>query len=212
MEKEILSYRTVYENGTAEIIEKKSRFIADIHAVESEEEAIAFVEQQRKKYYDARHVCYAYVIGKDAAIMRFSDDGEPGGTAGKPMLDILLNEDLTNVVVTVTRYFGGILLGTGGLVRAYTGATKEGIQCAKVGTMILMSMLCMEVPYDLVGKVKYVASNEQAEFVQEDYGEKVFLQIAIPKDGKEALVKKIVDASAGRVAIEEKNECYYMKK
>ena len=118
-------YKTVLEGGEGEIIEKKSRFIATVRPVEKEEEALSFIEEMRKKYWDATHNCYAYVIGERQEVMRCSDDGEPGGTAGKPMLDVLLGEELYNTAVVVTRYFGGTLLGTGGLVRAYSKAVQE---------------------------------------------------------------------------------------
>ena len=111
-------YKTVLEGGTGEIVEKKSRFIATVRPVKNEEEALAFLEEMRKKYWDARHNCYAYSIGKNREFTRCSDDGEPSGTAGRPMLDVILGEDIYNVAVVVTRYFGGVLLGTGGLVRA----------------------------------------------------------------------------------------------
>ena len=129
-------YKTVYCGGEAEIIEKKSRFIATVCPVKSEEEAIAFIESMRKKYWNATHNCFAYVIGEQFQMQRCSDDGEPSGTAGKPMLDVLLGEEIHDVVVVVTRYFGGTLLGTGGLVRAYSGATKEGLLASKVITKV----------------------------------------------------------------------------
>ena len=115
-------YKTVLEGGAGEIVEKKSRFIATVRPVKNEEEALAFLEEMRKKYWDARHNCYAYSIGKNREFTRCSDDGEPSGTAGRPMLDVILGEDIYNVAVVVTRYFGGVLLGTGGLVRAYSKA------------------------------------------------------------------------------------------
>ena len=121
-------YRILYEGGEGEVVEKKSRFIASTKPVSSEEEAMAFVEEIRKKYWDARHHCYAYVIGNRGQLCRCSDDGEPAQTAGRPMLDVLLGEEIRNVCVVVTRYFGGTLLGTGGLVRAYSAAVKEGLK------------------------------------------------------------------------------------
>ena len=111
-------YKTVYEGGTGEIVEKKSRFIANVRPVETEEEALAFIEEMKKKYWDARHNCSAYILGERQEQMRCSDDGEPSQTAGKPMMDVLDGAGLTNTAVVVTRYFGGTLLGTGGLVRA----------------------------------------------------------------------------------------------
>ena len=125
--------KILYEGGSGELEEKKSRFIANTLPISTQEEAIEFIEKIKKQYWDARHNCYAYVLGDRHEIQRFSDDGEPGGTAGKPMLDVLLGEDIHNIVVVVTRYFGGTLLGTGGLVRAYSGATKEGL----AGSVIL---------------------------------------------------------------------------
>ena len=120
------SYRVLLEGGVGEYVEKKSRFIATIRRCESEEEAVAFIEEMKKKYWDARHNCSAFVLGSRGELTRCSDDGEPGGTAGRPMLEVLLGEGIRDVCVVVTRYFGGTLLGTGGLVRAYSGAVKEG--------------------------------------------------------------------------------------
>ena len=117
--------KTVYEGGEGEITEKKSRFIATVCPVHSEEEALAFIEKMKKKYWDARHNCYAYILGENQSCMRSSDDGEPQGTAGHPMLDVLTGEKLYDVAVVVTRYFGGVLLGTGGLVRAYSKAVQD---------------------------------------------------------------------------------------
>ena len=121
------SYRTIYQGGVGEIEEKKSRFIATVEHVESEEEAMQVIQACKKKYWDARHNCSAYIIGTRQEVQHCSDDGEPAGTAGRPMLDVLLGEKLCNIVVVVTRYFGGTLLGTGGLVRAYSGAVKAGL-------------------------------------------------------------------------------------
>ena len=125
-------YKIVYQGGTGELVEKKSRFIADIKPVASEEEALAFVEEMRRKYWDARHHCFAYIIGDRGQTARCSDDGEPSQTAGKPMMDVLAGEGLHDVCAVVTRYFGGTLLGTGGLVRAYSGALKEGLKACVV--------------------------------------------------------------------------------
>ena len=124
METTANGYRVVYEGGEGEIVEKKSRFIATVRPVETEEEAVAFINEMKKKYWDARHNCSAFVIGSRQEVTRCSDDGEPAQTAGRPMLDVLLREGITNVAVVVTRYFGGVLLGTGGLVRAYQSATQ----------------------------------------------------------------------------------------
>ena len=126
------SYKAVYEGGVGEIVEKKSRFIATVQPVDCEEEAAAFIGAMKKKYWDASHNCSAFTIGRNHELTRCSDDGEPSGTAGRPMLDVLLREDIHNAAVVVTRYFGGTLLGTGGLVRAYQKSVQEGLAAAQV--------------------------------------------------------------------------------
>ena len=118
----MIKHKAVYRGGSGEIIEKKSRFIANVKSVETVEEAQAYIEEMRKKYWDARHNCSAFSVGTERVITRCSDDGEPGGTAGKPILEVISGSGIHNIVVVVTRYFGGTLLGTGGLVRAYSGA------------------------------------------------------------------------------------------
>ena len=136
--------RILLSGGSGQIEEKKSVFIANIARADSEEEATAFIETMKKKYWDARHNCSAFVIGERGELTRCSDDGEPSGTAGRPMLEVLLRENIKNIVVVVTRYFGGTLLGTGGLVRAYTQAVKEGLNDCKIG------VLRMGVPLSLI--------------------------------------------------------------
>ena len=129
-----MNIKIVYQGNTAEIIEKKSRFIADIFSVSSEEEALQILEKVKKKYWDARHHCWAYAIGNEQVQERLSDDGEPSGTAGKPILEVIRGNEIHNVLIVVTRYFGGTLLGTGGLVRAYTQAAQEGIAASTIVT------------------------------------------------------------------------------
>ncbi len=144
--------KTITNNGYAEIVEKKSKFITNVSPAKTEEEAKTFIEDIKKKYYDARHNVFAYNIGD---IKRFSDDGEPQGTAGMPTLNVILNEDIKNIVVVTTRYFGGILLGKGGLVRAYTSAAKEGIKNAGVSEIGIYSKIIIKCPYTLSGKIEY---------------------------------------------------------
>ena len=124
--------KIVYEGGEGELIEKKSRFIATVRPVESEEEALDFIAAMKKKYWNATHNCSAFVVGENQELQRCSDDGEPQGTAGRPMLDVLLGEEVHNAAVVVTRYFGGTLLGTGGLVRAYSKSVQEGLRASKI--------------------------------------------------------------------------------
>ena len=150
-------YKTVYEGGEGEIVEKKSRFIATVRPVQTEEEALAFIEEMKMKNWDARHNCYVYSVGKNREYTRCSDDGEPSGTAGRPMLDVILGEDIYNVAVVVTRYFGGILLGTGGLVRAYSDSLTNAIKIAKKQAKILGCEMFVELEYTEFEKFKYYA-------------------------------------------------------
>ena len=206
------SYRVVYQAGSGEYEEKKSRFIANVVPVSSEEDATAFIDSIRKKYYDARHNCTAFIIGRNRELTRCSDDGEPSGTAGKPILEVLLSEGVTNVAVVVTRYFGGTLLGTGGLVRAYTQATKQGLADAGIATMRYGKELTIGIDYTDVGKVQYILGNRQIEIVQSIYTENVEFDIRIPAEAVGALTKELTEATAARARIETTGEGYYMDK
>ena len=157
-------YKTVLEGGTGEIIEKKSRFIATVRPVRNEEEALAFLEEMRKQYWDARHNCYAYSVGRNREYTRCSDDGEPSGTAGRPMLDVILGEDIYNVAAVVTRYFGGVLLGTGGLVRAYSGSLQEGLKDSTVIEKIHGISMEIITDYTGIGKIKFLAGEKGIPF------------------------------------------------
>ena len=150
-------HKTVYVGNEAEIIEKKSRFIATVRPVKTEEEALAFIESMKKKYWNATHNCFAYVIGERSQVQRCSDDGEPSGTAGKPMLDVLLGEDIHDVVVVVTRYFGGTLLGTGGLVRAYGSSVKAGLEASTVIVKLHGAKICVKTDYTGLGMIQYIS-------------------------------------------------------
>ena len=152
----LLKYRILYEGGEGEIVEKKSRFIATTLPVSTEEEAVDFIEKMKKKYWNATHNCFAYVVGEHHEIQRCSDDGEPSGTAGKPMLDVLLGEDIHNMVVVVTRYFGGTLLGTGGLVRAYSASVKAGLAASKIIAKTAGYKLQIGTEYTGLGKIQYI--------------------------------------------------------
>ena len=206
------SYRVVYQAGSGEYEEKKSRFIANVVPVSSEEDATAFIDSIRKKYYDARHNCTAFIIGRNRELTRCSDDGEPSGTAGKPILEVLLTEGVTNVAVVVTRYFGGTLLGTGGLVRAYTQATKEGLADAGIATMRYGKELTIGIDYTDVGKIQYILGGRQIEIVQSRYTENVEFDIRIPAEAVVALTKELTEATAARARIEMTGEGYYMDK
>ena len=203
-------FRTVYRGGTGEIVEKKSRFIATVRLVESEEEALSCLEALRKKYWDARHNCFVYIIGENQETVRCSDDGEPSGTAGRPMLEVLLRENIKNIVVVVTRYFGGTLLGTGGLVRAYTQAVKEGLNDCKIGVLRMGVPLTLTTDYNGIGKILYLLSAMGLAPKDSDYGEKVTLQVLVPVEEKDRLVRDITEATAGKTEILQENPISYV--
>ena len=194
--------KILYEGGVGELEEKKSRFIATTLPISSQEEALEFIEKMKKKYWDARHNCFAYVLGDRHEIQRFSDDGEPGGTAGKPMLDVLLGEDIHNIAVVVTRYFGGTLLGTGGLVRAYSGAVKEGLAASVVLEKQPGQKILLKTDYSDLGKVQYLLLNQNIPILSEDYGVDVTFEVLIPTDLVKNMTELLVDGTNGRIGIE----------
>lgn len=206
------SYRIILKEGEGTVIEKKSRFIATVKKVETEEEAVAFIDAMKKKYWDARHNCSAFVLGSRGEITRCSDDGEPSGTAGRPMLEVLLGERLRNVAVVVTRYFGGVLLGTGGLVRAYTQAVKEGLSACLMGTMREGVRIRVETDYNGIGKILYILGTKGIEPESSEYTDVVRLQILFPVEWKEELCKELTEATAGKVKTEVLEEIYYVDK
>lgn len=203
-------YKTVYAQGSAEIVEKKSRFIASVSPVSTEEEAIAFVNSVKAKYRDARHNVYAYVV-KDNNISRFTDDGEPSGTAGAPVLDVILKEGLTDTAIVVTRYFGGTLLGTGGLVRAYGKAAKDGVLHAQICEKIYCHELSIRTPYDLHGKIKYIVDNGDYIEGQTEYGTDVLMTVFVKFDLLDKFLKEINDATNAAVVPEIVGEMYIDK-
>ena len=205
-------YKVVYQEGSGEYEEKRSRFIANVAPVSSTEEAAAFIEAMRKKYYDARHNCSAYIIGRNKEVTRCSDDGEPSGTAGKPILEVLLGAEVTDVVVVVTRYFGGTLLGTGGLVRAYTQAAQAGLGNAGIATMRYGKELTIEVPYSDVGRIQHLFENSPVTVQESRYTDKVEFDIRIPADQCHMVEKSLTEATAGRVLIHMTGEGYYREK
>jgi uncharacterized YigZ family protein len=201
--------KSVYRGGIGEVIEKKSRFIATVAAVSTKEEAEAFIVSTKKKYWDARHNCSAYIIADTVDILHSSDDGEPSGTAGKPMLEILLNEGIKNVCVVVTRYFGGTLLGTGGLVRAYQAAVKEGIANSILIEKKQGIQAEITTDYNDVGKLQYLFANSQVNIMESTYGEQVRMTVLIPADRKKSVEEKLVDITNGKVQLESIEEVLY---
>ena len=207
---QVSSYRVLLEGGEGEIVEKKSRFIATVRRVETEEEAIAFIEEMKKKYWDARHNCSAFVIGSRAELTRCSDDGEPSGTAGRPMLEVLLGDGVRNIAVVVTRYFGGVLLGTGGLVRAYTQAVKEGLENSLIGTMCHGVEVELKTDYNGVGKILYILGQHGISAYESDYGADVALKIRFKSELAEGLQKELTEATSGRIQWEKIGEGYFV--
>ena len=203
------AYKCIYEGGMGEIEEKKSRFICHVKPVETEEEATAFINEKKKEYWDARHNCSAFVIGKNAELTRCSDDGEPAGTEGRPMLEVLLNEEIRNVVVVVTRYFGGVLLGTGGLVRAYQAAVKAGLEASSIIEKQegIKGSLCVD--YTIVGRLQYVLEKNGYTVLESKYEESVTFILLIPKEEWDAAVKTITEATMGKAELKKETECIY---
>lgn len=194
-------YLALFEGGEGVIIEKKSRFIATVEPVETVEEAEAFIEKVKKKYWDARHNCHAFTVGVDMPLSRCSDDGEPSGTAGKPMLEVLLGKEIHNVAVVVTRYFGGTLLGTGGLVRAYTQAVQEGLANCSIVEKNAGCLYSLDMDYTDLGKVQYQLA-EMGVFTKDTaYEDRVKMEILIPRGDVDRVQKKLIETSSGRIGI-----------
>lgn len=196
----------LYRGGSGEIVEKKSRFIAHIEKVKTVEDAEHFIEQMKKKYWDARHNCYAFIVGDKMPKSRCSDDGEPSGTAGKPMLEILSAKNLHNIVVVVTRYFGGTLLGTGGLVRAYQEATKEGLKNCVVLERRSGNFLKVKIEYTELGKLQYILAEEEIPVTKTDYEEKVTLSMIVPEEKEKKIKEKLIEITKNTAQIEEEQE------
>lgn len=176
-------FKTIDKDVQAEIVEKKSKFIANIFYVETVEEAEEKVKEIKKKHYDARHNCYAFsIFSKEGTVNRFSDDGEPSGTAGSPMLNILNSKGIVNAVVIVTRYFGGILLGTGGLVRAYTGAMQEALKEIQEVTKDTGLEVCLETSYPDLEKMKYYLKQNNIDIVNTEFSENVNVYVDITEE------------------------------
>jgi uncharacterized YigZ family protein len=190
--------KIVYKGGEGELIEKKSRFIATVVPVNTEEEALEFIAAMKKKYWNATHNCSAFVIGENYEIQRCSDDGEPQGTAGRPMLDVLLGEEIHNTAVVVTRYFGGTLLGTGGLVRAYSRSVQEGLKGSTVIEKKVGSLLEIRTDYNGIGKIQYLLGQRGLTITDSKYTDTVLVQTLVPESQVAELREAITEATNGR--------------
>lgn len=196
------NYNILYKGGTGEVTEKKSRFISNVYSVKSEEEAQGFIDAARKKYWDARHNCYAYVIGMNNEIQRYSDDGEPQGTAGRPMLEVITGEGIHDCLVITTRYFGGILLGTGGLVRAYQMSVKEGLANSEIMVKrrgVRIKVIC---DYADVGRVQHIVSANGIFTENVIYGADVEYYFLTDAAESDIFIDKITEITAGKSLIE----------
>ena len=198
MDKVIESYLVPFGPGEAELVEKRSRFIGQVWPVDSEEEARRRIEETRRRHHDARHNCWCYVL-RDGNVLRYSDDGEPQGTAGQPMLNVFVKEGVTNVCCVVTRYFGGILLGAGGLTRAYGGTAKLALDAAGVSRMRLWTTLAVTCPYPLYERMRLLTEQSGGVIADTDFGADVTLSVLLPSELVERYQDNVTELSAGGV-------------
>ncbi len=194
------------EGGEGYYEEKKSRFLAACYKIESEEEAVGLIEAAKKKYWDARHNCYAYVLGANNELMRFSDDGEPSGTAGKPILEVLTARGIHNCLIIVTRYFGGTLLGTGGLVRAYQKSSIDAVDNSILARRTKGSRITISTDYSSAGKLQYAAQQNGWMLTDTIYAADVSLVIEVPMPERGRVVKEAVQITSGKAVINEEND------
>lgn len=190
--------KIVLSGGSAEITEKKSRFIADVRPVMSPEEAYAFLAGIKKKYWDARHSCHAFVVGKNNETAHSSDDGEPQGTAGKPILQVLTGSEVRNCIIVVTRYFGGVLLGTGGLVRAYTQAAKAGLEASRIAIQEEGFLLRVRCDYEQLGRVQYLIGAASLPVTDTQYTDICETEILVPSSRLSSVKADFTEKTAGR--------------
>lgn len=195
------SYINLVKGGEGEIVEKKSRFIGQIEVVKTEEEAYAFIEKIKKKHYDARHNCFAFSVGEDMPLQRFSDDGEPQGTAGKPMLEVINGSGIHNICIVVTRYFGGTLLGTGGLVRAYTDASKAALENCETKLMQRLIPVDICTNYTDMGKIQYILNTAGVNIVDTVFTDEVLIKVELPYDTHSKILSDITEATGARAKL-----------
>lgn len=206
-------YNTIEQEFVGEIVEKKSRFIATLRPVSNEEEAMAFIAEMKKKYWDARHNCSAYIVRDSSEEGKFlekcNDDGEPSRTAGSPMLEVLKGAGLKNVAAVVTRYFGGILLGTGGLVRAYSQAVSEAVASAEIVKKRLLNRVLVRTDYNGYGRLQYFATSEGFAIEDTAFSAEVEAVVLCDDRGLGILTKKMTEATAGKAVIEVIDKGYH---
>ncbi len=202
-----MSFKTVKDFASASFVEKKSEFIGSVMPVKTNEEAVAFINKIKSENRKARHNVYAYIL-RDSNITRYSDDGEPQGTGGMPVLEVLQKEGLYDVCVVVTRYFGGILLGTGGLTRAYSRGCKTALDAAKIMEMHLAKTVSVRVSYSLYGKISSLIPSFEAKVLSNDFSDDVNIKLMVKSENVDDLTEKITDESFGIAKIEVSDEYY----
>ncbi|AWV32187.1 YigZ family protein [Paenibacillus sp. FSL H7-0716] len=202
-------YQTVRSSGSKEVVIRKSRFIGHVMPVENEEEALLFIEDIKKKHWNATHNCSAYVIGERDEIQRQSDDGEPSGTAGKPILEVIRNQGVKNVAIVVTRYFGGIMLGAGGLIRAYTDGAVLALEAGEVITRVLRREVFVEIEYTWLGKVENELRGRGIQTGETLFTDKVTLLCLPRNDEGETFMAWMTDLTQGQALITEGRRIYY---
>ena len=200
-------YRVPFADTETEFTEKRSRFITNLWRVETEAEARAKIEEIRKRHYDARHHCWCYLLREGGAV-RYSDDGEPQGTAGQPMLNVFQRQEVTNVCCVVTRYFGGVLLGAGGLTRAYGRGARDGLEAAGTAWVSLWTLWDVPCPYPLLERVKLEIEAQGGVLRDADYGAEVTLHAAFTGAGAEAFARRLTELSAGKLEMVPAGEEY----
>ncbi len=202
-------FKTVLKQGYALVEEKKSEFIANVFPVETEEEALEQLNAIKKQYKDARHNCFAYIINENGVLKeRYSDDGEPSGTAGMPILEVLRREELFNVLVVITRYFGGTLLGTGGLVRNYGKSTKDGILDAKIITKQQYEKYVFNVSYEVSGKLQFAILQNNGIIDDTEYQEDVTFTVFVKLEDVKSLIEEVLEITNGKANTEPVDTCY----
>ncbi len=206
-----MSRFVVSGQSSSQIEVKKSVFIATVREVHTEEDALAFIEEMRKKYWDARHNCYAYILGEKDEIRRFSDDKEPQGTAGKPILEAISSGGFQNTAVVVTRYFGGVLLGTGGLVRAYSQSASLALLESAHFPVAKGSLLNVRCNYSDSGKIQYLINNASIPLMDSVYAEDVTFTLAAEADRVEEITKKITEAANGAASVQILEEIHFIQ-
>lgn len=198
-------YKTVEKEGVDEFVEKKSRFIGHVKPVKTQQEATEFINSLKSKYWDATHNVYAYVL-RENNICRSSDDGEPSGTAGVPVLDVLLKEQLVDVCVVVTRYFGGTLLGAGGLVRAYSHGSKIAVESGGIITMAPCKIMTVSVNYSFYDRMNILLADSGANVIESNFSDVVNIKFSIKADNKDVLADKLTQQSNGKYSLKEIGE------